>query len=136
MFQCDSPRVIYISQLIHFARLSSLVSELIITVILTAQLLKQGYKYHTLRSQFSAFYRLHSELMSTYNVSLKIILLEGFSEPEFDIDTVYKLRTKKVELTFFHNNSKRDCHSVQNDGLQHCKYAENGIDGSLPHYNR
>ena len=37
----------------------------------TAELLKQGYRYHKLRKTFSNLYRRHSELMSKYNIGLK-----------------------------------------------------------------
>ena len=46
---CATSYRVYISQLIRFARVSS-------HVILTAKLLKQGYRYHNLRKAFSKFY--------------------------------------------------------------------------------
>ena len=39
--------------------------------ILTAKLLKQGYRYHKIRKAFSEFYRRHFELIEKYHVSLK-----------------------------------------------------------------
>ena len=60
--------------------------------VLTAKLLRQGYRYHKLRKAFSKFYRRHSDLVSTYNVGLKTILPQGLSEPEFNGDLVYKFR--------------------------------------------
>ena len=36
------------------------------------KLLQQGYRYHKLRKTFSKFYRRHSELISKYNVGLRI----------------------------------------------------------------
>ena len=60
--------------------------------VLTAKLLGQGYKYHNLRKAFSKFYRRHFDLVSKYNVGLKILLLQGLSEPEFCGDLVYKFR--------------------------------------------
>ena len=45
--------------------------------VLTAKLLKQGYRYHKLRKAFSKFYRL---------------LQQALSEPEFYGDLVYKFR--------------------------------------------
>ena len=50
--------------------------------VLTAKLLKQGYRYHKLRKVFSKFYRWHFNLVSQYNVGLKTLLLQDLSEPE------------------------------------------------------
>ena len=60
--------------------------------VLTANLLKLVYRYHKLRMAFSKFYRRHFDLVSKYNVGLKTPLLQGFSEPEFYGDLVYKFR--------------------------------------------
>ena len=52
---------VYISQLIRFARISSHVDDLNTrNKVLTAKLLKQGYRYHKLRKAFPKFYRRHS----------------------------------------------------------------------------
>ena len=59
---------------------------------LTAKLLQQGYRYHKLRKTFSKFNRRHYELISKYNVGLKMLLSEGLSEPEFYGDLVYKFK--------------------------------------------
>ena len=59
---------------------------------MTAKLLRQGYRYQKLSKAFSKFYRRHFDLVSTYNVGLKTLLLLGFSEPEFYGDLVYKFR--------------------------------------------
>ena len=59
-------------------------------MILTAKLLQQGYRYHKLRKTSFKFYRRHYELISKYNVGLKMILSEGLSEPE-----VYKFKKLK-----------------------------------------
>ena len=49
---------VYISQLIRFARVCSHVEDINASnKCLTAKLLKQGYRYHTLRKAFSKFYR-------------------------------------------------------------------------------
>ena len=50
--------------------------------VLTASLLKQGYRYHKLRKAFSKFYRRHLDSVSKDNVGLKILLLQDLSEPE------------------------------------------------------
>ena len=60
--------------------------------ILTAKLLRQGYRYHKIRKAFSKFYRWHFDIVSKYNVGLKTLLLESLSEPEFYGDLVYKVR--------------------------------------------
>ena len=93
----DVPRrtsyAVYISQLIRFARASSNVSDFNCrNKALTAKHLKQGYRYHKLRKVFSKFYRRHSKLVEKYNVSLRKLLQQGISEPEFYGDLVYRIR--------------------------------------------
>ena len=84
---------VYISQLIRFARVSSHVDDFNTrNKVLTANLLRQGYRYHKIRKAFSKFYRRHFDIVSKYNVGLKALLLEGLSEPEFYGDLVYKFR--------------------------------------------
>ena len=62
---------IYISQLIRFARVSSHVDDFNTrNKVLTAKLLRQGYRYHKLRKAFSKFYRRHFDIGSKYNVVL------------------------------------------------------------------
>ena len=92
--------VVYISQLIRFARVCYHVTDFNArNNCLTEKLLQQGYRYHKLRKTFSKFYRRHYELISKYNVGLKTLLSEGLSEPEFYGDLVYKF--KKLKLFFF-----------------------------------
>ena len=62
------------------------------TEILTAKLLKQGYRYHKFRKAFSKFYRRHSELIVKYNIELKTLLQQGISEPIFYGELVYKFK--------------------------------------------
>ena len=58
-----------ISQLIRFARVSSHVDDFNTrNNVLTAKLLKQGYRYHKIRTAFSKFYRRHFDIMSENNV--------------------------------------------------------------------
>ena len=84
---------VYISQLIRFARVCNHAADFIArNRCLTAKLLQQGYRYHKFRKTFSKFYRRHYELISKFNVGLKILLLEGLSEPEFYGDLVYKFK--------------------------------------------
>ena len=59
---------------------------------LTAKLLRQGYRYFKLRKAFSKLYRRRSALVEKYNVSLKTLLQQGVSEPEFYRDLVYRFR--------------------------------------------
>ena len=65
-------------------------TTVIIIKALTAKLLRQGYRYFKLRKAFSKFYRRHSALLEKYSVSLKTLLQQGISEPEFYGDLVYK----------------------------------------------
>ena len=63
---------VYISQLIRFARVSSHVDDFNTrNKVLTAKLLRQGYRYHKIRKAFSKFYRRHFDIVSKYNVGLK-----------------------------------------------------------------
>ena len=79
----------YISQLIRFARASSNLNDFNYrNKALTAKLLRQGYRYFKLRKAFSKFYRRHSALLEKYSVSLKTLLQQGISEPEFYGDSV------------------------------------------------
>ena len=69
----DVPRcpsyVVYISQLIRFARVCRHVKDFSArNNCLTATLLKHGYRYHKLRRAFIKFYRRHYELISKFNV--------------------------------------------------------------------
>ena len=80
---------VYISQLIRFARASSNLNDFSYrNKALTAKLLRQGYRYFKLRKAFSKFYRRHSALLEKYSVSLKTLLQQGISEPEFYSDSV------------------------------------------------
>ena len=84
---------VYISQLIRFTRVCSHVDDLNTRYkCLTAKLLKQGYRYHKLRKDFSKFYCRHYELISKFNIGLKLLLHQGLSEPEFYGDLVYKFK--------------------------------------------
>ena len=87
---------VYISQLIRFARVSSHVDDFNTrNKVLTAKLLRQGYRYHKLLKAFSKFYRRHFDIVSKYNVGLKPLLLQGISEPEFYGDLVYRFRIRQ-----------------------------------------
>ena len=63
--------MIYISQLIRFARVCSNGGDFNNrNLFLTAKLLKQGHIYHKIRKAFSKFYHRHSELIVKYNIGL------------------------------------------------------------------
>ena len=84
---------VYISQLIHFARVCSNVDDFNNrNLFLTAKLLKQGYRYHKIRKSFSKLYHSHSEFIVKYNIGLKTFLQQGISEPIFYGDLVYKFK--------------------------------------------
>ena len=74
--------------------------------VLTAKLLRHGYRYHKLRKAFSKFYRRHFDIVSKYNVGLKTHLLQGLQEPEFYGDLVYKFR-KIIGKNDFPNQFKK-----------------------------
>ena len=77
---------VYISQLIRFARTSSNLNDFNYrNKALTAKLLRQGYRYFKLRKAFSKFYRRHSALLEKYSVSLKTLLQQGISNPNFTV---------------------------------------------------
>ena len=78
-----TPYGVYISQLI-FARASSNLNDFNYrNKALTAKLLRQGSCYFKLLKAFSEFYRRHSALLEKYSVSLKTLLQQGISKPEF-----------------------------------------------------
>ena len=84
---------VYISQLIRFARASSNLSDFNYrNKALTAKLLRKGYRYVKLRKAFLKLYHRHSALVEKYSVSLKTLLQQGISEPEFYGDLVYRCR--------------------------------------------
>ena len=84
---------VYISQLIRFARASSYVADFKTrNKLLTQKLFKQGYRYHKLHKTFSKFYRQYYDLISKFQVGLKSLLRQGFLEPGFYGDLVYKLK--------------------------------------------
>ena len=75
---------VYISQLIRFARVYSHVDDFNTrNKVLTAKLLRQGYRYHKLRKAFSKLYRRHFDLVSKYNVGLKHFFCKVFLNLNF-----------------------------------------------------
>ena len=57
---------------------------------MTAELFKQGYRYHKIRKAFSKSYHRHAELIVKYNIGLKTLMQHGISEPTFYGDLAYK----------------------------------------------
>ena len=83
----------WFSQRIRFARASSYVADFNTrNKLLTQKLLKQDYQYHKLFKTFSKFYRRYYDLISKFQIGLKSLLREGFSEPAFYGELVYKLK--------------------------------------------
>ena len=68
---------------------------------------RQGHRYHKIRKAFSRFYQRHFDIVTKYNVGLKILLLQGVSEPEFYGDLVYKFR-KIIGKNDFPYKKKKD----------------------------
>ena len=87
--------------LIRFARASSNLNDFNYrNKALTANLLRRGYRYFKLREAFPKFYRRHSALVAKYSISLKTLLQQGISKPEFYGDLVYRFRKIVDESNF------------------------------------
>ena len=98
---CLASYGVYSSQIIRFARVSSHVDNFNTrNKVCTAKLLRQGCRYHKIRKAFSKFYRRHFDMVSTYNVGLKTLFLQGLSEPEYCGHLVYKFRKMIVKNDF------------------------------------
>ena len=80
----------YLSLFVSLEHLLAKVTSTVVT--LTAKLLRQDYCYHNFAKHFSKFYRRHSGLVEKYNVTLRKLLQQGRSEPEFYGDLVYRIR--------------------------------------------
>ena len=94
VYDCGIPWTFFLPFFTKFARASSNLSDFNCrNKALTAKLLRQGYRFLTLRMAFSKFYRRHSALIEKYSVSLKTFLQQGISEPEFYGDLMYEFRT-------------------------------------------
>ena len=65
MFLVLYPMVFIFLNFIRFARVSSHAGDFNTrNQVLTAKLLKQGYRYHKIRKAFSKFYRRHFDVVS------------------------------------------------------------------------
>ena len=86
---------VYISQLITFDRLCIHVEDFNAhNICLTAELFKQGNRYHKLRK---AFFQAPSPTLCR----IKISFTSGLSEPEFYGDLVYKFKKIMGRTDFF-----------------------------------
>jgi hypothetical protein len=108
----DVPRAtsygVYISQLIRFARACSSINDFNDrNLIITEKLLKQGYRYNKLRKTFAKFYYRNISLISKYKCTLKTLLRQGISHPEYYGDVIYKLRKITGNANFHTLFSKR-----------------------------
>ena len=75
---------VYISQLIRFARASSYFADFNTrNKLLTQKLLKQGYRYHKLHKTFSRFYRRYYDLISKFQVGLKLVWPRKYAHSSF-----------------------------------------------------
>ena len=98
---------VYTSQPFQFARVSSHVDDFNTrNKVMTATLLRQGYRYHKIQKAFSKIYQRYFDIVSQYNVGLKTLLLQGLSEPEFYGDLVYKFRKIIGKNDFPHHSIK------------------------------
>ena len=89
---------VYLSQLIRFARASLHVTDFNNCIkFLTAKLLKQCYRYHKLRKEFSKFNRRHFELIEKYHVSLKKLMQQCICNRNF-IEIWYINLRKSLEI--------------------------------------
>lgn len=90
---------IYISQLVRFARACSYVEDFNIrNLSMTKKLLKQGFLYHKLRKSFARFFHKYFAIVSKYNCSLKTLLKEGISHPNFYGDFLKKIKKIKFRI--------------------------------------
>lgn len=92
----DVPRApsygIYISQLVRYARACSHVIDFNIrNLSLTEKILKQGYQFHKLRKTFAKFYHRNSDLLSKFKTSMKSLIIDGISHPEYYGDVMKKM---------------------------------------------
>ena len=107
----DVPRLpsygIYISQLIRFAKCTSVLDFHSKNLQITSKLLTQGYRYHKLRKTFGKFFRSYSELLSKFGaISFQEYVSKGITHLVFYGDLVYKLRRVKDNTNFISSGSK------------------------------
>ena len=90
----STPCGVYISHLIRFAPVAIYFDDFNTrNKVLTAKLLKRGYRYHKLRRFF--------DIVSKYNFGLKTLLPQSLAEPEFYGDLVCKFdKNGKNEFSY------------------------------------
>ena len=72
---------VFVSQLIRYARASSLYEDFIMrSQLLTSKLLKQGFTRNRLIATFKKFYGRHSVLVDRFKVSVTNIIIDLFLE--------------------------------------------------------
>ena len=72
---------VFVSQLIRYARASSLYEDFIMrSQLLTSKLLKQGFTRKRLIATFKKFYGRHSVLVDRFTVSVTNIIIDLFLE--------------------------------------------------------
>ena len=65
--------------MVHIFLSSSVLLECdLMLILLTAKLLKQGYRYHKIRKAFSKFYHRESDLIVKYNIGLKLFCIKAY----------------------------------------------------------
>ena len=75
---------VFVSQLIRYARASSLYEDFIMrSQLLTSKLLKQGFTRNRLIATFKKFYGRHSVLVDRFKVSVTNIIIDLFLETLF-----------------------------------------------------
>ena len=100
-----------ISQIIRFAKVCNHVADYNArNRCLTAKHLQQGYRYYKLRKTVSEFHRRYYELISRFNVVLKTLFREDFSEPVFHGDSVNKFKKLIRRSYFFFFSSEKSYH--------------------------
>ena len=77
---------IFISQLVRYARASSLYDDFLLrSRLLTIKLLKKGYSRNRLIATFRKFYGRHSSLVDKFNKSVTNIITDIFLETLYQI---------------------------------------------------
>ena len=96
---------VYISQLIHFARASSYITDFNTpNKLFTQKPLKQGYRYHKLPKTFSKFYRWYYDLISIFQDGFKSLLRQGPFEPDSTVTWCINWR-RLLALIIFQRSS-------------------------------
>ena len=99
---------VYISQLIRFARVSNHVDDFNIrNKVLTAKLLRQGYRYHKLRKAFSKFYRRHFDIVK--KIVSNVVDIVKF------VSNTSRIKVKNIKRMYIGNNRSRMWMNIHTD---------------------